>query len=76
MGNCNRPRPSPPDPFPGDGMDGVLNDRTNFQSAKIIVMGNQKVGKTSIIKAFMEKQSQRGRPYDPTNTVQDFHKAT
>lgn len=51
---CANKKPSPPDPFPGD-LNGVLNDRSDFQSAKIIVMGNQKVGKTSIIKAFMEK---------------------
>ena len=35
-------------------------------------MGNSSVGKTSIVKAYMESQSQRGREYVRTNTVQDF----
>ena len=37
-----------------NGMDRVLHDRSDNQAAKIIVMGDQRVGKTSIIKAFLE----------------------
>ena len=38
-------------------------------------MGNLKVGKTSIIKAYLEGTPQRGR-YEPTNVVQDQKKVT
>ena len=40
----------------------------NQETAKIIVMGNQHVGKTSIIKAYLEGQSQKNvQPV--TNTI-------
>ena len=44
-------------------------DDGDIKSAKIIIMGNQKVGKTSVIKAFMERQEQKGVAYVGTNTV-------
>ena len=37
-----------------NGMDRVSHDRSDNQAAKIIVMGDQRVGKTSIINAFLE----------------------
>ena len=40
-----------------NGMDDVMNGRHDQQSAKIIVMGNKSVGKTSLIKAYLEGQS-------------------
>ena len=43
------------------------------ETAKIIVMGNQHVGKTSIIKAYLEGQSQKNMTH-VTNTIQDFYK--
>ena len=39
----------------GGGGGGIPED--DVKSAKIIIMGNQKVGKTSIIKAYMESAS-------------------
>ena len=44
------------------------------ETAKIIVMGNQHVGKTSIIKAYLEGQSQKNMT-PVTNTIQDFYKS-
>ena len=38
------------------------------ETAKIIVMGNQHVGKTSIIKAYLEGQSQKNMTH-VTNTI-------
>ena len=44
------------------------------KTAKVIIMGNQKVGKTSIIRAYMDSASQRNAAYVRTNTVNDFVK--
>lgn len=45
-----------------------------MKSAKVIVMGNPSVGKTSIINSFMENASQRGKNIHTTNVIQDFTK--
>ena len=37
-------------------------------------MGNSRVGKTCLIKAFMENASMKGRTIGHTNIVQDFQK--
>ena len=49
------------------------NSEDASRSAKIIIMGNSRVGKTCIIKAFMENASMKGRHIGHTNNiVQDF----
>ena len=79
MGNClkkdKEPKKQTGGQQLGNGMDKVLHDRSDNQAAKIIVMGDQRVGKTSIIKAFLEGQTQKGA-YEPTNTTQDRSKVT
>lgn len=45
-----------------------------MKTAKVIVMGNASVGKTSIINSFMENASQRGKHTQNTNVIQDFTK--
>ena len=45
-----------------------------MESAKIILMGNLRVGKTSIIKSYMENSAGRGNPYVPTIAVQGYEK--
>ena len=45
-------------------------DRQERRSAKIIVMGNQQVGKTSIIKAFTANKTMR-HDFAPSLTVTD-----
>ena len=56
-GICGGGKNPDPDSQLMNGMGDVLNDRTRHQSAKIIVMGNKSVGKTSLIKAYLEGQS-------------------
>ena len=79
MGNCldkkkdKEPKKTADSQQLSNGMDKVLHDRSENQAAKIIVMGDQRVGKTSIIKAFLEGQTQIGA-YEPTNTSQDRSK--
>ena len=70
MGNkCNGgPKPRPPGPN-GKPYTPKLKEEDHEKSAKIIIMGNSQVGKTSIVKAYMESQSQRGKQYVRTNTV-------
>ena len=58
----------------------VPTNQTTYQdggatkTSKVIFMGNQNVGKTSIINCFMEKNNMRGRPRLRTNVIQDFTK--
>ena len=81
MGNCNpnstsndpnneRPKPRPrPKP--------ELNRPTSIGTSKIIVVGNQRVGKTSLIKSYVNNTvTDRASPYVMTNAVQDFEKVT
>ena len=44
------------------------------KTSKVIFMGNQNVGKTSMINCFMEKNNMRGRDKPLTNVIQDFTK--
>ena len=50
------------------------NSKTAEKASKIIFMGNPNVGKTSIIDAYMEGGSQRGKPKAATRVIQDFTK--
>ena len=64
---CNGSKPRPgggggKNPSSGNGHGGN-HQEDDVKSAKIIIMGNQKVGKTSIIKAYMESASQKGMAY-------------
>ena len=62
----SKPKPGSGGGRPGTGTSGGGNSGINdddVKSAKIIIMGNQKVGKTSIIKAYMESASQKGMAY-------------
>ena len=45
-----------------------------MRTAKVIFMGDREVGKTSIIKTFMEGKSQHQNKHIPTNVVADFAK--
>lgn len=47
-----------------------MSDDDNIKMAKIIFMGNQEVGKTSIIRTFLEGKTQREASL--TKTIQDF----
>ena len=47
---------------------------TELKSAKIIFMGDPKVGKTSIIRAFTDDELQRGKSIMPTNIISDSSK--
>ena len=44
------------------------------KKSKIIIMGNANVGKTSIINAFIENSSMRGRNKLRTDVIKDFKK--
>ena len=48
--------------------------KTAEKTSKIIFMGNPNVGKTSIIDAYMEGGSQRGKAKQATRVIQDFTK--
>ena len=50
------------------------NDSTATKKSKIIIMGNANVGKTSIINAFIENSSMRGRFKQNTNVIKDSKK--
>ena len=63
---CNGSKPKPGSgggKNPGGTGGGGNHQEDDVKSAKIIIMGNQKVGKTSIIKAYMESASQKGMAY-------------
>lgn len=47
---------------------------TEVKFAKIIFMGDAKVGKTSIIKAFIDDELQRDKKIKPTSVISDFSK--
>ena len=52
-----------------------MNLEEKVKSVKVIIMGNMQVGKTCIIKSYMENQSMRGKHISNTaNIVQDFVK--
>ena len=55
MGNKCGGGPKPPKPNPnGRQYTPKLKEEDHEKSAKIIIMGNSQVGKTSIVKAYME----------------------
>ena len=55
MGNKCGGGPKPPKPGPGGKpYTPKLKEEDHEKSAKIIIMGNSQVGKTSIVKAYME----------------------
>ena len=49
-------------------------DGAETKKAKVIFRGEHKVGKTSIIRAFIENELQNNLSYKPTNVVSDFSK--
>ena len=51
----------------------LIKKRIENKSAKIVVMGNTSVGKTMLIKAFIEGRTQVGNNHY-TVTIQDFYK--
>ena len=44
------------------------------KESKVIFMGNRDVGKTSIIKSYIENRSMRGQILDRTGVMEDFTK--
>ncbi len=57
---------------PNDNLAEVIDGIPQMQTAKIILMGDKEVGKTSIINTFVtSKSSQQAKP---TNTVEDHIK--
>ena len=52
----------------------VPDDSNEVKFAKIIFMGDAKVGKTSIIKAFIDDELQRDKKIKPTSVISDFSK--
>ena len=62
-------------PKPKNEEDMMMNLEEKVKSVKVIIMGNMQVGKTCIIKSYMENQSMRGKHISNTaNIVQDFVK--
>ena len=70
-GGCcgGKPKPGPIDD------DMMMDMEEKEKSAKVIIMGNTRVGKTCIIRSFMENSSMKGKHIANTsNIVQDFVK--
>ena len=53
---------------------GKTKQLDDVESAKIILMGNLRVGKTSIIKSYMENSAGWGNRYAPIDAVQGYEK--
>ena len=50
------------------------NNSTSLKTSKVIFMGNANVGKTSMINAWIENNSQKGKNQPRTNVMEDFTK--